>query len=89
MQERVSRIECKNQAQWAYKLICKQDDRLEAKFAIASSEKVFQRRAEKFNYKGLVVAFCAIPIDRWDSSGMSQSLVDVELSLKGEVIHVN
>ena len=62
-----------------YQLVGKEEYSLKAKLAVAEVEKILERRAEKVEDHGIVIAFGAKPPDEGNTNATSESLVDLGL----------
>lgn len=67
-------------------LICQKQNGLEAEFAVAEVEEIFERRAEKVKDHGVVVTFSAEPPDEGHADATRECLVDLGFVFKLRVL---
>ena len=67
-------------------MVCKEQDSLETKFAVAEVEEILQGGTEQVQDHGVVVAFSTEPAHERDADTASERLVDASLILELRVL---
>jgi hypothetical protein len=69
-----------------HKLVGQKENRLQAKLAVAEVEEVFERRAQKIQDHGIIVALGSKPPDERNANAASKRLVNLRLIFELRVL---